>query len=231
MLIPLRLLDPTQVLDECRYLNINQNICGAVQSQTRLADMHVSQYIICGFSCLLGTPRAGMERVVHVEIAVSTKVVGAFGTSTGNDQYHGALVVARRNPPVAACWADAVRLTSDSYAETQLVHLRISGYDGTELVLGLPSGTLRRSRSTSLLGVPVGSPRSPARAPGSSPRGTRTRNCSCQHSSPLKEAKTDLRARCGLDTTMRPQTSQSVGTSHILLPHRGQRYPPFFSKP
>jgi hypothetical protein len=29
-------------------------------------------------------------------------------------------------------------------------------------------------------------------------------------------------AKCGLLTTIKPQTSQSVGTSHILLPHLGQ---------
>lgn len=42
---------------------------------------------------------------------------------------------------------------------------------------------------------------------------------------------TDLLAKCGLLTTMRLQTSQSVGTSHNLLPHLGHRYPPFFINP
>lgn len=42
---------------------------------------------------------------------------------------------------------------------------------------------------------------------------------------------TDLRARCGLLTTIRLHTSQSVGTSQSLLPHLGQRYPPFFINP
>jgi len=32
-----------------------------------------------------------------------------------------------------------------------------------------------------------------------------------------------LRAKCGLLTTINPHTSQSVGTSHALAPHLGQR--------
>ena len=43
--------------------------------------------------------------------------------------------------------------------------------------------------------------------------------------------ETYLLARCGLLTTMRLQTSQSVGTSHNLLPHLGHKYPPFFINP
>jgi hypothetical protein len=43
--------------------------------------------------------------------------------------------------------------------------------------------------------------------------------------------RTDLLARCGLLTTINPHTSQSVGTSHSLLPHLGHMYPPFFNKP
>jgi hypothetical protein len=40
-----------------------------------------------------------------------------------------------------------------------------------------------------------------------------------------------LRARCGAETTMSPQTGQSVGTSHSRARQRGQRKPARFSSP
>lgn len=43
--------------------------------------------------------------------------------------------------------------------------------------------------------------------------------------------ETHLLARCGLLTTIRPHTSQSVGTSQSFDPHRGHMYPPRFTRP
>lgn len=66
-------------------------------------------------------------------------------------------------------------------------------------------------------------------------QGTRTRNWKnrtvSNSPSSTVHAPIHLLARWGLLTTIKPHTSQSVGTSHNLLPHLGHRYPPFFNKP
>jgi hypothetical protein len=49
--------------------------------------------------------------------------------------------------------------------------------------------------------------------------------------SPILAMLSYLLARWGELTTIKLHTSQSVGTSHSLLPHLGQRYPPFFNNP
>ena len=68
--------------------------------------------------------------------------------------------------------------------------------------------------------------------------GTRTNNCKSRKQSfsegilwVSQTPCTRLRARCGLETTINPHTSQSVGTSHALAPHLGHKYPPRLMSP